>query len=147
MTSSSPVVVPRAVAVQFAAVVLLSAVSAVSNLVLFATVFRSKHLRSTVGNAPILNLGVVGLTSAVVVLPVFAVTVLVGAPHGGTPTSAVCSAVAFGTQALFVESIATLAVVGVDRYLSICHPLHYARLVTSRTMTVGIGEFNEYIHQ
>jgi hypothetical protein len=125
-------------AVQFAVVVVLSMAIAVGNILLIATVCRSKQLRSAVGNALIFNLGLVDLVSAVVVLPLFGATIVTGAPPGGQPG---CTAVAFVTQTVFTESIVTLAAVGADRYLSICHPLQYPRLVTERGMAVVIGKW------
>ena len=44
-------------------------------------------------------------------------------------TEEVCSLAGLLTLLLFLESIATLAVIAGDRYIMICHPLHYAMIV------------------
>jgi 7 transmembrane receptor (rhodopsin family) len=129
---------PQRALVQFVVIAILSASVAVGNILLIATVCRSRNLRTSVSNAFILNLAVVDLTSAIFVLPMFAATVIVRLPPGGAST---CTAVGFITQTLLVESIITLGLIGVDRYVNICHPLRYLQLVTKQTAIIVICKY------
>jgi len=128
--------------VQFAAILSLVIVTVTGNLMLLATVFRSRQLRATVSNALIVNLAVADCLIGVFVLPAFAVTVLQGGPPVSGAAWGLCSALGVAAVVLSSESLLTLGAIAVDRYLNICHSLVYMRLAEPHKMAIFISKCN-----
>ena len=105
------------VQVTFITMLAVSAISA--NAIMMFTIARSRRLH-TISNMLILNLAFSDLMAAIVVLPTWAVTSLFQSlvfHHN------VCIFLGTVTSLLFLESIAALTCIAVDRYIHICHPL------------------------
>ena len=50
-----------------------------------------------------------------------------------------CNFYGFGTQGCALQSILTLACIGVDRFVAICKPLQYHTIITTRRCCILIG--------
>lgn len=120
------------VVAQVITVVVIIGATLFGNSVMCYTVYRMPNLR-TVTNIFTMNLGITDLGVGLFVLPVWIVSMTTGANSTETPfPKALCQVTAFLTVALLLVSIATLAGISLDRYLSICYPLHYPMEVTSK---------------
>ena len=127
------------VAAQVAIVVVIMATTLFGNSVMCYTVYRMPKLR-TATNIFTTNLGVTDLAVALFVLPVWIVSLAAGATSAVTPfPDTLCQVTAFITVTLLLVSVATLAGISLDRYLSICYPLRYPMKVTSRRVVIALA--------
>ncbi|CAH1772649.1 unnamed protein product [Owenia fusiformis] len=102
----------------------------VGNALMCAAVYRTPKLR-TVTNIFTINLAVTDFSVGTFVLPLWIYSTVMSAyvcnweyPHW------LCQIAVFVTEMLLLVSIATLAGISLDRYLSICHPLRYPMEMT-----------------
>ncbi|ELU18513.1 hypothetical protein CAPTEDRAFT_188352 [Capitella teleta] len=118
---------------QLIPICVLMPLSVASNLLLMTTIARCRHLHTT-SNALLFFLGLVDLFFALLVLPPWAVSLW----RRHLPP-VLCKSVAFITMFLFLESISTIACIALDRYLRICHPMHYQQMVTKQRAAAVIS--------
>ena len=132
---------PTQVAGRVMVVLILFSAALVGNITMCCAVLKTPNLR-TVTNIFTINLAVTDLLVAVLILPIWIVSMATGAslPKGRAPFSnGLCQTTAFFTVMLQLVSIATLAGISLDRYFSICHPLRYPMEVTSRRVYLALG--------
>ncbi|XP_074646649.1 beta-1 adrenergic receptor-like [Tubulanus polymorphus] len=114
------------ISVQVVAILMLGLFAVFGNLVLVSTIGRVKSLQ-IVSNMMVVNLATTDLCVALVVLPAWAVCVVY---QTLVFEEALCTATGLLTFLLFQESMSTLAIIAVDRYVCICHPFKYQEFVT-----------------
>ena len=115
-------------------VCLLATIATVGNVMLIVTIATTQSLH-TVSNLVIVNLATTDLIMATFVLPMWVVTTVLET----IVPEKLCTGVAMVTLMLFLESLTTMSVISVDRYIWICNPLKYSIWVNERRMCVVIA--------
>lgn len=113
---------------EVATIIILVFICVIGNSMLCFIICYNQHLR-TPANLFCINLSLADFLIGSIILPFWAVATSWQAWH--LPTT-LCFMTAFMSIALMTNSTLTLAAISVDRYLCICHPLHYPVLVTHK---------------
>lgn len=121
----------------------------VGNIVMCVTLLRNSHLR-TVTNIFTATLGLTDLGIICLVLPMWIASILLDNQDNARAISyvtevyaintqgfklGICQLTGFVTTLLMLVAIATVALISLDRYFCICHPLKYPRHVTFKKVS------------
>ena len=122
------------VAVEVTVISVLGVLCLPANLFLIVATTRAQTLH-TPSNMLILNLAVTDLLVAMLVLPVWIVTT-----HSQFLTfdKSICIGAGMANLLLFLESLSTLSVIAVDKYICICKPLKYVYMITNKRIGILI---------
>ncbi|KAK2147392.1 hypothetical protein LSH36_555g01006 [Paralvinella palmiformis] len=119
---------------QVSMIAILAVVSALGNVILMWTIAKSSKLHS-ISNVLTLNLAASDLMVSTLILPTWAVITWHQKLVFGQP---VCVGIGVVMMTSLLESMATLAGIGVDRFLNICQPLRYVSLVSGKRATTFV---------
>ena len=120
--------------IEVAIIIILIFICITGNSLLFFIICSNKHLR-TPSNLFCMNLSLADFLIGSTILPYWAAATSWQAWY---LSKTICSMMAFIYIALITSSTLTLAAISVDRYLCICHPLHYPVFMTHHRVYILI---------
>ena len=121
---------PRQLEVQITLTILLVIIislAVVGNILVFLTLLRCKSLRKQISSVFLFNLAMTDIGCAILVMPFAIVSTWKEAWIFGDFW---CDGVCFFNYCFIIVSMATLALISLDRYIFVVHPLRYDPLVT-----------------